>query len=225
MIRRDVTAGLVLVSLCPWRAAQASVFSEADAASAVRTALQRGAEAAVGLLGRPDGFLGNPLVRIPLPGALKDAAKLMKTLGQGKQVDELVTAMNRAAEAAVPEARTLLVNTVKALSVEDAVKIVRGGDTAVTDFFAGKTRAPLSGTLLPIVTRATERVELAGRYNKVAAKAEGMGLVKGDDANVQKYVTARTLDGLYKTIAEEEMKMRADPVATGSAILKKVFGR
>jgi hypothetical protein len=225
MIRRDVTAGLLVSSLWPWCAAQAAGLSETDAASGVRAALQRGAEAAVGLLGRPDGFLGNPLVRIPLPGALKDAAKLMKALGQGKQVDDLVTAMNRAAEAAVPEARTLLVNTVKAISVEDALKIVRGGDTAVTDFFAGKTRVPLVGKLLPIVTRATERVELAGRYNKVAAKAEGMGLVKGDEANVQQYVTARTLDGLYKTIAEEEKKMRADPVATGSAILKKVFGR
>ena len=225
MIRRDVTAGLFVFGLGRWHAAQAADFSQADAASAVRVALQRGAEAAVGLLGRPDGFLGNPLVRIPLPGALKDAAKLMKTLGQGKQVDDLVTAMNRAAEAAVPEARTLLVNTVKAISVEDAVKIVRGGDTAVTDFFAGKTRSPLSDKLLPIVTRATDKVELAGRYNKVAARAEGMGLVKGDEANVQKYVTARTLDGLYKTIAEEEKKMRADPVATGSALLKKVFGR
>jgi len=231
MIRRDVTAGFAfasfvsVASLWPWRTAAAAGLSEADAASAVRLALQRGAEAAVSLLGRPDGFLGNPLVRIPLPGALKDAAKLMKVMGQGRQVDELVTAMNRAAEAAVPEARTLLVNTVKAISVEDAVKIVRGGDTAVTDFFAGKTRAPLAGRLLPIVTRATEKVELAGRYNKVAARAEGLGLVKGDEANVQKYVTARTLDGLYKTIAEEEKKMRADPVATGSALLKKVFGR
>ena len=225
MIRRDVTAGLVLAGLWPGGALLAAGLSEGDAARAVRVALQRGAEAAVSLLGRPDGFLGNPLVRIPLPGALRDAARLMKAMGQGRQVDDLVTAMNRAAEAAVPEARTLLVNTVKAVSVEDAVKIVRGGDTAVTDFFAGKTRAPLSGKLLPIVTRATEKVELAGRYNKVAARAEGMGLVKGDEANVQKYVTARTLDGLYKTIAEEERKMRADPVATGSALLKKVFGR
>lgn len=225
MIRRDVTAGLVLAGLWPGPAAQAAGLSEADAASGVRAALERGAEAAIGLLGRPDGFLGNPLVRIPLPGALKDAAKLMKAMGQGKQVDDLVTAMNRAAEAAVPEARSLLVATVKAISVEDALKIVRGGDTAVTDFFAGKTRLPLADKLLPIVTRATEKVELAWRYNKVASRAEGMGLVKGDEANVQKYVTARTLDGLYRTIAEEEKKMRADPVATGSALLKKVFGR
>lgn len=225
MIRRHVTAGFACAGLGTWWAAHAAGLSQADAASAIRLALQRGAEAAVALLGKPDGFLGNPLVRIPLPGALNEAAKLMKAMGQGRQVDELVTAMNRAAESAVPEAKSLLVNTVKAVSVEDAVKIVRGGDTAVTDFFAGKTRQPLSGTLLPIVTRATEKVELAGRYNKVAAKAQGMGLLKGDDANVQKYVTARTLDGLYKTIAEEEKKLRADPVATGSDLLKKVFGR
>ena len=164
-------------------------------------------------------------MRIPLPGALNDVAKLMRAMGQGGQVDELVTAMNRAAEAAVPEARTLLVSTVKAISVDDALKIVRGGDTAVTDFFARKTRQPLAGKLLPIVTRATEKVKLAARYNRVAGKAQGLGLMNGDEANVQQYVTARTVDGLYKTIAEEERKMRADPVATGSVILKRVFGR
>lgn len=225
MIRRDVTAGLAALSLWPWRDAAAAGLSEFDAASAVRVALQRGAEAAVALLGRPDGFLGNPAVRIALPGSLKDAAKLMKAMGQGRQVDDLVTAMNRAAEAAVPEARSLLVNTVKAISVEDAVKIVRGGDTAVTEFFARKTRTPLGEKFLPIVTRATEKVSLAERYNKVAAQGAALGLVKGDDANVQKYVTARTLDGLYLMIGEEEKKIRADPVATGSALLKQVFGR
>ena len=225
MIRRDVTAGLAGLSLGPWRGAAAAGLSEADAASAVRVALQRGAEAAVGLLGRPDGFLGNALVRIALPGSLKDAARLMKAMGQGRQVDDLVTAMNRAAEAAVPEARSLLVNTVKAINVEDAVKIVRGGDTAVTEFFARKTRTPLGEKFLPIVTRATEKVSLAERYNKVAAQGAALGLVKGDDANLQKYITARTLDGLFLMIGEEEKKIRADPVATGSALLKQVFGR
>ena len=225
MIRRDVTAGLVVTGLWPWCAAQAAGLSESDAASGVRAALQRGAEAAVGLLGRPDGFLGNPLVRIALPGALKGAAKLLRALRQGKQVDELVTAMNRAAESAVPETRTLLINTVEAISVEDALKFVRGGNTAVTDFFAGKTRVALADKFLPIVTGTTDKLALAERYNKIAAKVEVMGLVKGDEAHVEQYVTARTLDGLYRTIAEEETKLRADPVATGSVILKKVFGR
>ena len=201
-----------------------AALSETDAASGIRTALERGAEAAVQNLGRSDGFLGNAKVRIPLPGYLEDGAKLMRKLGQGKRVDELVTAMNRAAEAAVPEARTLLVNTVKQISVEDALRLVKGGDTAVTDFFARKTRTPLGEKFLPIVTRATEKVDLAAKYNKVAGKGVGLGLVKAEDANVQQYVTRKALDGLYLMIGEEEKKIRADPVGTGSAILKKVFG-
>lgn len=202
----------------------AAALSETDAASGIRAALERGAVAAVGLLGRTDGFLGNPQVRIPLPGFLADAAKLLKATGQQKKVDELVTAMNRAAEAAVPEAKALLVSAAKSISVDDALKIVKGGDTSVTDYFVGKTREPLGVKFLPIVTKATEKVKLADRYNAVAGKALGLGLVKKEDANVQQYVTAKALDGLYLMIGEEEKKIRADPVKTGSAILKKVFG-
>lgn len=205
-------------------AAQAAT-TETEAATGIRAALERGATAAVGQLGRTDGFLGNPQVRIELPGHLKDAANLMRKLGQGKKVDELVTAMNRAAEAAMPEARTLFISTVKAISVEDALKVVRGGATSVTDFFAAKTRAPLGERFLPIITKATEKVDLAERYNAVAAKAASLGLVKGDDANVQRYVTTRALDGLFLMVAEEEKRMRANPLQTGSAILAKVFGR
>jgi hypothetical protein len=221
MERREFTAA-ILVSVLPgwvWAAA-----SESDAATGIRAALERGALAAVAQLGKSDGFLANPLVRIPLPGYLNDAAKLMRSLGQGKKVDELVTAMNRAAEAAMPEAKSLFVSTIKAISVEDALKVVRGNNTAVTEFFAGKTRSPLGEKFLPIVTRATEKVQLAERYNAVASKAAGLGLVKGDDANVQKHVTGRALDGLYFMVGEEEKKIRADPVKTGSAILRKVFG-
>jgi hypothetical protein len=204
--------------------ARASGLSEADAVAGLRAALERGAVAAVGLLGRPDGFLGNPQVRIPLPPALQDAAKLLKMTGQSRRIDELVTAMNRAAEAAVPEAKVLLVSAVKSMSVEDALRVLRGGDTSVTDFFAGKTRAPLGAKFLPIVDRATARVKLADKYNAVAGKAAGLGLVKTEDANVQQYVTRKALDGLYFMIGEEEKKIRSDPVGTGSAILKKVFG-
>ena len=132
--------------------------------------------------------------------------------------------MNRAAEAAVPEAKTLFVSTVKAMSVEDALKLVRGGPTSATDYFAGKTRAPLGEKFLPIVTKATEKVELAERYNTLAAKASGLGLLKGDQVNVQQHVTKYALDGLFLVMAEEEKRIRADPLKTGSAILKKVFG-
>lgn len=224
MQRRLVLACAPALLLLPLRPAWALNLTESDANAGIRTALERGANAAVALLGRPDGFLGNPLVRIELPGYLRDAAKLLRATGQGARLDELVTAMNRAAEAAVPAAKPLLVKAVRDMSVEDGLKILRGGDDSVTQFFADKTREPLGRQFLPIVTRATERVSLADKYNAVARKASGFGLVRGDEANIQQYVTARALDGLYRIIGEEEKKIRRDPVGTGSAILKKVFG-
>ena len=151
MKRREFTAALSLPTL-PTLAflpdtAHAGL-SEGDAASGVRVALERGALAAVSLLGKTDGFLGNPQVRIPLPGFLQDASKVLRATGQGRKLDELVTAMNRAAEAAVPMAKPLFVSTVKAMSVQDALKVVRGGATSVTDYFAGKTRTPLAEKFL-----------------------------------------------------------------------------
>ncbi|MGA0612285.1 DUF4197 domain-containing protein [Caldimonas sp. KR1-144] len=217
-------AGVGWWLLAAHRQAWALSFSDADASAGVREALSRGAESAVALLGRQDGFLGNPKVRIPLPKGLDSAARLLKSTGQGEQVEQLETAMNRAAEAAVPEAGPLLSQAVKQMTVTDARKIVTGGDTSVTQFFASKTRAPLTERFLPIVTRATEKVSLAAKYNAVAGTASGFGLIKKKDANIQQYVTGKSLDGLYFMIGEEERKIRRDPIGTGSEILKKVFG-
>lgn len=218
---------LGIATMAAWRQAEAvslGDLSNAEASQGLKAALERGALAAVGLLGKTDGFLGNPKVRIPLPGYLADAAKFMRTLGRGKQVDELEVAMNRAAEAAVPLARDLLVNAVKTMSVSDAKGILAGGETSVTQFFASKTREPLTGRFLPVVTKATQKVGLAEKYNHVAGKAAGMGLVKKEDATIEHYVTRKSLDGLYTIIGEEEKKIRQDPVGTGSTILRKVFG-
>ena len=223
MQKRQFTVGLLAALGGAAGPVWALALNEADASLGIRSALERGANAAVASLGRADGFLGNPKVRIPLPGILDSAAKLLKTTGQQKKVDELITAMNRAAEAAVPQARTLLINTAKSISLDDAIKIVRGGDNAVTEYFAGKTRAPLGEQFLPIVTKATEKVALADKFNAVAGRAAQLGLLKGDDANIQRYVTGKSLDGLYLMIGEEERKIRRDPVGTGSAILRKVF--
>jgi hypothetical protein len=228
MQRRKFTSGVISASglwlLSAGPSAHAAGITESDAALGMRAALERGAASAVALLGKSGGFLDNPKVRIPLPGFLNEAAKVLKFTGQQKRIDELVTAMNRAAEAAVPQAKALLVSAVKAMSVEDGKQILSGGDNSVTNFFAGKTRAPLSVTFLPIVTKATEKVALADKYNAVAGKASGLGLLKKDDANIQQYVTGKALDGLYLMIGEEERKIRKDPVGTGSAILQKVFG-
>jgi hypothetical protein len=174
-------------------------ISDKDASAGLKTALEQGALAAVALLGK-------------------------KSLGQGKRIDELLLSINRAAEAAVPMGKDLLVSSVRAMSVTDAKNILTGGEASVTAFFAEKTRTPLSGAFMPIVTRATEKVGLANQYNDIAGKAAGFGLVKKEDANIQQYVTGKSLDGLYLIIGEEEKKIRQDPAGTGSAILKKVFG-
>lgn len=199
-------------------------LSNSEASQGLRAALERGALSAVQLLGQQDGFLGNPKVRIPLPQSMQDAAKFLRALGRGHQVDELEVSINRAAEQAVPLARELLVGAVKSMSVSDAKNILTGGDTSVTTFFADKTRLPLGTKFLPVVSKAVEKVGLAEKYNKLAGKAAGLGLVRQEDASIQHYVTRKALDGLYFMIGEEERKIRQDPVGTGSALLRKVFG-
>lgn len=220
-----MTAALLALPTLGFFQTPAYALSETDAASGVRAALERGASAAVGRLGRTDGFLGNQSVRIELPGFLNDGAKLLRATGQRRRIDALVTAMNRAAEAAVPQARALLVGAAKSMSVEDAVQIVRGGDTAVTEFFRRKTREPIGEKFLPIVQRATEKVSLAQKYDAVAGQAARLGLLRREDADLNGYVTGKALDGLYFMIGEEERRIRRDPLATGSEILKQVFGR
>jgi hypothetical protein len=204
---------------------RAHALTQADAAAGIRAALERGAVAAVGLLGREDGFLGNERVRIPLPDFLEDAARLLRAAGQRRRVDELVTSMNRAAEKAVPMARGVLVDAARRISVDDAIRIVRGSATSVTEYFAEKTREPLGAKFLPLVTDAMRRVSLAARYNAFAARAASFGLVKKEDANLEQYITGKTLDGLFLVIGEEEKRIRADPVRTGSRLLQAVFGR
>ena len=221
-----VSALAALIGLAH-RQAQALSLSDltnAEASSGLKTALEKGALSAIGLLGKTDGFLGNPLVKIPLPGFLEQAAGLLRALGQGGRIDELVTSMNRAAESAVPQAKDMLVNAVKGMSVQEAKKILGGGDTSVTQFFAEKTRSLLEGRFLPVVSKAIEHVGLANQYNDIDGKAASMGLMKVEDSNIQKYVTGKSLDGLYTMIGEEEKKIRQDPIGTGSKVLQKVFG-
>jgi hypothetical protein len=228
MHRRHFSSALslLILSAVGQRAAAQGLagITEVDAAKGVRAALEKGAIAAVALLGRQDGFLGNPQVRIPLPGYLKDAAKILSALGQRRQVEELEVAMNRAAEAAVPMARNLLVNAVKNMTVTDARRILTGGDTSVTEFFAAKTRAPLSASFLPVVRQATAKGKLKDKAEHFTRKAQAFGLVKPEDASIDHYVTRKALDALYLVIGEEERKIRRDPVGTGSALLGRVFG-
>lgn len=195
-----------------------------DAASGLKEALTQAASVAVGQLGKADGFLGNSEVKIPLPDGLRKAEKLLRTLGQGERADELVISMNRAAEKAVQEAKPVLVDSIKKMSWQDAKGILAGGDTAATDYFRRTTSEAISARFKPIVEKATAKVKLAEKYNAYAGQAAQLGLIKREDANLDNYVTQRTLDGLFLMIAKEEKAIRADPMGQASKLLRKVFG-
>jgi Protein of unknown function (DUF4197) len=219
-----LTMASLLMAGAPARALDLSSITRADAAAGAKAALDRGSAQAIAKLGIENGFLGNPKVRIPLPDGLKQAEKVMKLMGRQQQFDDLVVSINRAAEAAVPQARPLLVAAIKSMSLADARAIIAGGDDSVTGFFRAKTETALSAKFLPIVKQTTDQVGLARQYNRLAGQAASFGAIKAENAKIENYVTAQALSGLFLMIAEEERAIRQNPVATGSAILKKVFG-
>jgi hypothetical protein len=199
-------------------------ITQREAIAGLKAALERGSQQAVASLGRVDGFLGNPQVKIPLPDSVARAERLMRRVGAGRYADEVIVAMNRAAEAAVPEAKALFLDSIKKMTVQDAKGILTGGETAATEYFRRTTRGTLHKRFLPIVERSTAKVRLAQKYDQYAERGVALGLVKEEHADLDEYVTQKALDGLYFMVAEEEKKIRKDPVGTGKAILKKVFG-
>ena len=205
-------------------AVSVSELSNTEASSGLKAALIQGAGKAVSELSKTDGFLGNKAVKIPLPDALKRTEKAMRMFGMGKQADELILKMNRAAEAAVPEAKALLVDSAKKMTVADAKAILTGGDDAATQYFKKTTSTQMADKFLPIVKKATENVQLAQQYNKYAEMGSQYGLVKKEQVNLEQYVTQKTLDGVYLMMAKEEAAIRKDPIGQSSALLKKVFG-
>jgi len=199
-------------------------ISNRDAINGLKEALSRGAQAAVARLGVENGFFGNDRVKIPLPPSLHRLEAVMRSIGMSPHADELVLRMNRAAEAAVPEAKTLLVDAVKRMTVQDAKGVLTGGEDAATQYFKRATSEPLTTRFRPIVKKAMEKVKLAEKYDEIAASGAKLGLVKEEDAQLEDYVTRKALDGLFVVIAEEEKKIRKDPAGTASQIIKKVFG-
>jgi len=199
-------------------------LTNADASTGLRQALAQGANQAVSSLGKKDGFFLNKQVKIPLPPRIAKAEKYMRMAGLGAQADDLVLTMNRAAEAAVPEAKPLLLDAVKSMSVEDAKKILTGGDDSVTQFFKSKTSEPMMAKFLPVVQKYTANFELAKKYNQVAGTALTLGLIKKEDADLDSYVARSALDGVYKIIGQEEKAIRADPAKAVGDLAKKVFG-
>ena len=198
-------------------------FTQTDMTTGLKDSLQQGALAAVSKLGQENGFFANAKVKIPLPKAMQNAEKMMRTFGMKKQADDLVLSMNRAAEAAMPEAKELFVGAVKSMSVQDVKGVFSGGDDSATQYFRKSTEEPLRGKFLPIVVKAIEKVGLAQKYNAVAGKMSKLGLVNENESNVENYVTQKALDGLFVMMADEEKALRANPVKASTDIAKKIF--
>ncbi len=206
------------------QAAGLDSVSAGEANSGIKEALAKGADFAVSSLGKDNGFLGNPKVRIPLPDSLKQAEKAMRTFGMGKQADELINTMNHAAEKAVAEATPVLMEAIRKMSFQDAKGILLGGEDSVTQFFKRTTSEQLAQRFHPIVKEATHKVQLAEQYNKFAGKAASVGLLKQKDADLDSYVTQKAMDGLFVMIAEQEKAIRQNPLGAGSELLGRIFG-
>lgn len=218
---------LLLMTVCLLTtAAQALSLADvsgADASGGLKQALTQGAGKAVDVLGRPDGFMGDPKVRIGLPGKLRKAEGMLRGLGMGAQTDELIATMNRAAEAAVPAAKPLLVDAIKQMSVDDARGILTGGDDAATRYFQRTTSGPLAEKFKPVISQAMASLNLNQKFQALTGNT-GMLTGKTPNGYLEDYVTRKTLDGLFLLIAQEEKSIRTNPAAAAGSLARKVFG-
>lgn len=201
-----------------------SDLSQGDASAGLKDALSQGAKVAVQQLGKPGGFSNDPDVRIELPGNIGKASRMLKMMGMGAQVEELETGMNKAAEAAVPQAQALLLEAVKKMTVADAKAILAGGDDSATQYLSKTSRDEIRARFLPIIKQATDKVGVAQQYNALAGKVSGLGAVDGKYGTVEGYVAEQALDGLFTVIAEQEASIRQNPAQAATSMAKKVFG-
>jgi len=205
----------------PAHAVDLASLSNKDVVAGLKEALSQSSSAAVAKLGVKNGFLGNQRVKIPLPEKLQKVEGAMRKFGLGAYADELILTMNHAAEAAVPEAKPLLLSAVKKMTVQDAKGILSGGDDAATRYFRTNTESALRTKFLPIVSQATRKVGLAEKYNAFAGKASTLGLT--DHPNLEQYVTQKALDGLFLMMKDEEKAIRSNPADYSGKLLNKVF--
>jgi hypothetical protein len=204
---------------------KASALTTGEIASGLKEALAKGVEKAVSSLGQTNGFLGNVDVKIPMPEKLADIEKGLRMMKQDKYADEFVATMNHAAEAAVPEASAIIGDAIRSMTIEDAKNILNGPDDAATQYFRKAGEPRLREKFLPIVKQATEKAGVTAAYKKLTGKAGFMAdFLKKENLDVDKYVTDKALDGLFKMVAVEEKEIRKNPMARTTDLLKKVFG-
>jgi hypothetical protein len=202
-----------------------SKTTDGDIVQGLKEALQIGTGKAVETVSAPDGFYNNPKIKIPLPGAVQKVEKALRLVGYGETVDAFELSMNRAAEKATPQAKALFVDAIKTMGFEDARKILNGGDNAATQYFEEKTSGRLQEMFKPIVNQTMGEVGVTKAYQDLDAKVQTIPMAGKMSFDLDQYVTDRTMSGLFTMLAEEEAKIRRNPAARTTDLLKKVFGK
>jgi len=229
-MRRGNTVVILCLVIAVWFAPQAKVqaqlggLSDSKIVAGLKEALQVGTGNAINLTGRVDGFFKNAAIKILLPKQLDPLAKGLRIAGQGQMVDEFVLSMNRAAERAAPEARRMFVDAIKQMSFDDARKILFGNDTAATEYFRAKTSTKIAAAFRPIVEKSMDEVGATRQYKELIGRFQTLPFARSQSLDIDQYVVNKALDGLFYMVGEEEKKIRKDPVARVSSVLKDVFG-
>lgn len=200
-------------------------LSDGKVVSGLKEALQIGTENSVKLTGRKDGYFGNEAIRILMPDKLRTVEKGLRAVGMGGQVDEFILSMNRAAETAAPKAKQIFWDALREMTFDDARKILTGGDTAATEYFKAKTSDRLTTAFRPEVETAMQEVGVTRQYEQLMGRAKAIPFMKTQAVDINSYVVAKSLDGLFFVLGQEEQKIRKNPAARVTPLLKEVFGR
>jgi hypothetical protein len=199
--------------------------SDGQIASGLKEALQVGTQNAVNLTGKTDGYFGNQAIKILMPEKLRTLETGLRAVGYGPKVDEFILSMNRAAERAAPSAKQIFSDAIGAMTFEDARKIWSGGDTAATEYFRVKTSDKLTSAFRPVVEKATNEVGVTRQYKELVGRYQTIPFAKAESLDVDQYVVTKGLDGLFFVLGEEEKKIRTNPAARTTELLKQVFGK
>lgn len=200
-------------------------LSNSQVASGLKEALQVGAENAVKLTGKTDGYFGNQAIKILLPKNLQPLQRGLGAIGYQSKIDAFVLSMNRAAEAAAPSAKKIFGDAILAMTFDDARKILSGNETAATDYFKSKTTDQLAVAFRPFVEKTMSENGVTQQYESLTSELKSIPFLKNEDLDINKYVVTKALEGLFYMLAEEEKKIRKNPAARTTELLKEVFGK
>jgi hypothetical protein len=203
----------------------ATGLSEKDAADGIREALVKGTGEGVKLVSNVDGYFGNPEIKIPFPPEAKEIESKLRSIGLRKKVDEVILSLNRAAEDAGKEAKPIFVDAIKGMTVKDAINIVKGENDAATKYLNKTTSPQLNVKFQPVIKKSLDKVQATKQWEELVKTYNKIPFVKKMNPNLTEYVTGKAIDGLFVMVAKEELKIRKDPMARTSEILKKVFGK